>query len=123
MTESSATRVAVYLDFDNIVISRYDQVNGRNSYQRDKVKGLDDDQDRLTRATVEQVHRELLERHRLDVHADGIITWQKASALSQIAHLVGLPEQVAAEAELVPAVRAALRGERYVSPNVGSPPG
>ena len=53
MTESGATRVAVYLDFDNIVISRYDQVNGRNSYQRDKAKGLDDDPDRLTRATVD----------------------------------------------------------------------
>jgi len=25
----------VYLDFDNIVISRYDQVHGRNSFQRD----------------------------------------------------------------------------------------
>ncbi len=31
MTESGATRVAVYLDFDNIVISRYDQVTGRNA--------------------------------------------------------------------------------------------
>jgi hypothetical protein len=40
MTEPSAARVAVYLDFDNIVISRYDQVNGRNSFQRDKAKGL-----------------------------------------------------------------------------------
>lgn len=38
MTEPSAARVAVYLDFDNIVISRYDQVNGRNSFQRDKAK-------------------------------------------------------------------------------------
>jgi hypothetical protein len=53
MTESGATRVAVYLDFDNIVISRYDQVNGRNSYQRDKAKGLDDEPERLTRATVD----------------------------------------------------------------------
>jgi len=41
MTEPSAARVAVYLDFDNIVISRYDQVNGRNSFQRDKTKGLE----------------------------------------------------------------------------------
>ncbi|MCW1958863.1 MAG: NYN domain-containing protein [Mycobacterium sp.] len=41
MTEPSAARVAVYLDFDNIVISRYDQVNGRNSFQRDKAKGLE----------------------------------------------------------------------------------
>ena len=43
MTETAATRVAVYLDFDNIVISRYDQVNGRNSFQRDKTKGLQDE--------------------------------------------------------------------------------
>ncbi len=53
MTESSATRVAVYLDFDNIVISRYDQVNGRNSFQKDKAKGLEEDPARLSRATVD----------------------------------------------------------------------
>ena len=53
MTDSSASRVAVYLDFDNIVISRYDQVNGRNSFQRDKAKGVDDGPERLTRATVD----------------------------------------------------------------------
>ncbi|WP_205872884.1 NYN domain-containing protein [Mycobacterium camsae] len=51
MTDSSATRVAVYFDFDNIVISRYDQVHGRNSFQRDKAKGLD--KDRLRAATVD----------------------------------------------------------------------
>jgi hypothetical protein len=51
MTEREDTRVAVYLDFDNIVISRYDQVNGRNSFQRDKAKGLESD--RLGRATVD----------------------------------------------------------------------
>jgi hypothetical protein len=53
MTEPGAARVAVYLDFDNIVISRYDQVNGRNSFQRDKAKGLDNHPDRLARATVD----------------------------------------------------------------------
>ncbi|BBX17707.1 hypothetical protein CRI77_10285 [Mycolicibacterium duvalii] len=53
MTELGAARVAVYLDFDNIVISRYDQVNGRNSFQRDKAKGLEEYPDRLTRATVD----------------------------------------------------------------------
>jgi uncharacterized LabA/DUF88 family protein len=53
MTDASTTRVAVYLDFDNIVISRYDQVNGRNSFQRDKSKGLDQYPDRLDRATVD----------------------------------------------------------------------
>jgi NYN domain/OST-HTH/LOTUS domain len=53
MTEPGAARVAVYLDFDNVVISRYDQVHGRNSFQRDKAKGLDNYPDRLTRATVD----------------------------------------------------------------------
>jgi len=51
MTESGPTRVAVYLDFDNIVISRYDQVHGRNSFQRDKAKGLP--KERLKSATVD----------------------------------------------------------------------
>jgi len=51
MTEPVAARVAVYLDFDNIVISRYDQVHGRNSFQRDKARGLDPD--RQARATVD----------------------------------------------------------------------
>lgn len=36
MADSDDTRVAVYLDFDNIVISRYDQVHGRNQFQRDR---------------------------------------------------------------------------------------
>jgi hypothetical protein len=51
MTDADADRVAVYLDFDNIVISRYDQVNGRSSFQKDKAKGLKED--RLARATVD----------------------------------------------------------------------
>ncbi|NTY62256.1 NYN domain-containing protein [Mycolicibacterium sphagni] len=51
MTEPGAARVAVYLDFDNIVISRYDQVNGRNSFQRDKAKGLESA--KLVRARVD----------------------------------------------------------------------
>ncbi|OBH85430.1 NYN domain-containing protein [Mycobacterium scrofulaceum] len=53
MTEPVAARVAVYLDFDNIVISRYDQVHGRNSFQRDKAKGLEQYGERLGRATVD----------------------------------------------------------------------
>jgi hypothetical protein len=51
MTDPGTTRVAVYLDFDNIVISRYDQVNGRNSFQRDKAKGLEPA--KLSRARVD----------------------------------------------------------------------
>ena len=53
MTDPGAGRVAVYLDFDNIVISRYDQVHGRTSFQKDKAKGLDKRGDRLARATVD----------------------------------------------------------------------
>jgi uncharacterized LabA/DUF88 family protein len=61
MTDPGMTRVAVYIDFDNIVISRYDQVHGRNQFQRDRVRGLDRDDrsadpeiaDKLRRATVD----------------------------------------------------------------------
>jgi uncharacterized LabA/DUF88 family protein len=38
--EPGVPRVAVYIDFDNIVISRYDQVHGRGQFQRDKVRGF-----------------------------------------------------------------------------------
>jgi hypothetical protein len=51
MTESGATRVAVYFDFDNIVISRYDQVHGRGMFHKDKAKGLD--KERLQSANVD----------------------------------------------------------------------
>ena len=53
MTEPGAPRVAVYLDFDNIVISRYDQMHGRNSFQRDKAAGFHKQPGRLTEATLD----------------------------------------------------------------------
>ena len=53
MTEPGTPRVAVYLDFDNIVISRYDQIHGRNSFQRDKAAGFHKEPGRLTKATVD----------------------------------------------------------------------
>jgi NYN domain/OST-HTH/LOTUS domain len=53
VTEPGAPRVAVYLDFDNIVISRYDQVHGRNSFQKDKAAGFHKQPGRLTQATVD----------------------------------------------------------------------
>lgn len=61
MTEPGDTRVAVYIDFDNIVISRYDQVHGRHQWSRDKNKGFDSAAreadpvvaDKLRRATVD----------------------------------------------------------------------
>lgn len=36
MPEITDARVAVYLDFDNIVISWYDRVHGRNAYAKDR---------------------------------------------------------------------------------------
>jgi uncharacterized LabA/DUF88 family protein len=53
MTEPGAPRVAVYLDFDNIVISRYDQVHGRSTFQKDKARGFDKEPERLNKATVD----------------------------------------------------------------------
>jgi hypothetical protein len=61
MNDPGGARVAVYIDFDNIVISRYDQVHGRGQFQRDKVRGFNrsngqadaDVADKLRRATVE----------------------------------------------------------------------
>jgi uncharacterized LabA/DUF88 family protein len=53
VTEPSAPRVAVYLDFDNIVISRYDQIHGRSSFQRDRTAGFHKQPGRLTEATVD----------------------------------------------------------------------
>jgi uncharacterized LabA/DUF88 family protein len=53
VTEPNTPRVAVYLDFDNIVISRYDQVHGRNSFQRDRTAGFHKQPGRLTEATVD----------------------------------------------------------------------
>jgi uncharacterized LabA/DUF88 family protein len=61
MNDPGVTRVAVYIDFDNIVISRYEQLHGRGQFQRDKVRGYNradrsadpDIAEKLERATVD----------------------------------------------------------------------
>ena len=61
MNDPGGARVAVYIDFDNIVISRYDQVHGRGQFQRDKVRGFSrtdksadpDVAEKIGRATVD----------------------------------------------------------------------
>jgi hypothetical protein len=40
MADPGDNRVAVYIDFDNIVISRYDEVHGRSQFTRDRVREL-----------------------------------------------------------------------------------
>src|SRR5579862_3000211 len=57
MNDPGGARVAVYIDFDNIVISRYDQVHGRGQFQRDRARGPGSADpeiaDKLRRATVD----------------------------------------------------------------------
>lgn len=58
MPDLSSQRVAVYLDFDNIVMSWYDRVHGRNSYSRDRQKIAETPDepvvaDRLVAATID----------------------------------------------------------------------
>ncbi|MBD3752998.1 MAG: NYN domain-containing protein, partial [Micrococcales bacterium] len=58
MAERTDPRVAVYLDFDNIVMSWYDTVHGRNAYGRDRQRIASDPTEpeiaeRLAAATVD----------------------------------------------------------------------
>lgn len=58
MPDTQTARVAVYLDFDNIVMSWYDRVHGRNAYSRDRQKIAENPMDpeiadRLTKATID----------------------------------------------------------------------
>lgn len=59
MPDPTTPRVAVYLDFDNIVMSWYDRVHGRNSYSRDRQRisegGAADSEiaQRLSAATID----------------------------------------------------------------------
>lgn len=58
MAEATDARVAVYLDFDNIVISWYDRVHGRNAYGKDRQRIAENPDDpeiieRLRRAMID----------------------------------------------------------------------
>ena len=58
MADAPDARVAVYLDFDNIVISWYDRVHGRNAYGKDRQRITENPADpevteRLARAMIE----------------------------------------------------------------------
>lgn len=53
MAETPDSRVAVYIDFDNIVISQYDNVHGRTAFMKEKARtATGKTADRLTEATV-----------------------------------------------------------------------
>ena len=53
MAELSETRVAVYIDFDNIIISQYDNVHGRGAFIKEKARtATGKTADRLQEATV-----------------------------------------------------------------------
>lgn len=51
MPEPSESRVGVYIDFDNVVISRYDQLWGRGDFMRDRARNADTE---ALRARLEQ---------------------------------------------------------------------
>ncbi|HEU0206981.1 MAG TPA: NYN domain-containing protein [Pseudolysinimonas sp.] len=51
MPEPSESRVGVYIDFDNVVISRYDQLWGRGDFMRDRARQADTE---ALRAKLEQ---------------------------------------------------------------------
>ncbi|MCS6711922.1 NYN domain-containing protein [Brachybacterium sp. EF45031] len=58
MPDTTDPRVAVYLDFDNIVMSWYDRIHGRHAYSRDRQRIAEDITDpevaeRLAAATVD----------------------------------------------------------------------
>ena len=58
MPESSDTRVAVYIDFDNIVVSRYNQLHGARKFSTDGARNFGPDSPgvvgtRLRDATVD----------------------------------------------------------------------
>lgn len=55
MPEPSESRVGVYIDFDNVVISRYDQLFGRGDFMRDRARHAEPDavKERLEQAKVD----------------------------------------------------------------------
>jgi hypothetical protein len=55
MPEPSESRVGVYIDFDNVVISRYDQLWGRGDFMRDRARQAETDalKARLEQAKVD----------------------------------------------------------------------
>ena len=64
MAEPTENSVAVYIDFDNIVISRYNQLNGLNRFQTDRIRSFDST---ASNANVETKAK--LERSTVDIGA------------------------------------------------------
>jgi uncharacterized LabA/DUF88 family protein len=62
------SRVAVYIDFDNIVISRYDQVHGRGQFQRDRARASER-ADRAADWTADAEAAERLRQATVDIGA------------------------------------------------------
>jgi uncharacterized LabA/DUF88 family protein len=64
MTEPAHARVAVYIDFDNIVISRYNQLHGAGRFQEDRTRNFG-----LSRGNVDRELRERFSAAKVDVDA------------------------------------------------------
>jgi hypothetical protein len=63
MPEPTDSRVGVYIDFDNVVISRYDQLFGRGDFMRDRSRAYD------SRSGDPDAMKERLEQAKVDIGA------------------------------------------------------
>ena len=57
MPETTDTRVAVYIDFDNIIISRYNQLHGPQQFSRDSVRNFSASHPKADATTAERIER------------------------------------------------------------------
>ncbi|TFC59566.1 NYN domain-containing protein [Cryobacterium sp. TMT2-15-1] len=61
MAEQSRERVGVYLDFDNIVISRYNQLHGKNQFAKDKARNHVSSNPRTDAEVTARIHQAMID--------------------------------------------------------------
>ncbi|TFC93611.1 MULTISPECIES: NYN domain-containing protein [Cryobacterium] len=61
MAEQSRERVGVYLDFDNIVISRYNQLHGKNQFAKDKARNHVSSNPRADAEVTARIHQAMID--------------------------------------------------------------
>ena len=79
MPDLQNPRVAVYLDFDNIVMSWYDRVHGKNSYSRDRQKIMSDAADP---AIAERLAAAMIDVGAIIDYATSMVAAVRRSAIS-----------------------------------------
>ncbi|MBG6215248.1 MAG: NYN domain-containing protein [Cryobacterium sp.] len=61
MAEQFRERVGVYLDFDNIVISRYNQLHGKNQFAKDKARNHVSSNPKADAEITGRIHRAMID--------------------------------------------------------------